>query len=233
MKPDSPLVARIVSVARDLGSLANDVVFIGGAIAPLLHTDTRIPRVRPTKDVDGVVLSDNYGSGERLRAALRARGFTHDTSNTAHVHRWVTPRGVSFDLVLSGVHAGGSGNPWDAEAIASAIVATVSDVTFRHAAAPAFIAMKLQAFSDRGNGDLRASHDIEDVLALIANRSSIVTDFFAADLRVRSIVRRFAVSLLDGDTAEEVLSAHLNNADDVAATVRLASVRLTKIAQLP
>jgi len=223
-------VARIVSLARELGTLANEVVFIGGAIAPLLHTDSLLPHPRPTKDVDGVIASHNYSSSARLHGALRQRGFRHDLSDTAHVHRWVAPNGELFDLIPSGGHAGGSGSAWDAEAIASAISVTLDGVAFRHASAPAFIAMKIDAFNDRGGGDARSSHDVEDVIALIASRSTIVADVDAAHAAVRSRVRSFASRLLDAGIAEEVVAAHLNNADDPAFTVRLTLTRIQEIA---
>ena len=163
-------VARIITVARELGPLAGDVVFIGGAIAPLLHTDSPLPRPRATKDVDGVIASHQYGDSNRLHDALRQRGFRHDVTAAAHVHRWIAPSGELFDLVPSGSHVGGSGNEWDVAAIESAITVTMDGVTFRHASAPAFIAMKIEAFNDRGEGDARGSHDIEDIVALIASR---------------------------------------------------------------
>jgi predicted nucleotidyltransferase len=228
----APSVARIIAVVSELGTLANDVVFIGGAIAPLLHTSSPLPRPRPTKDVDGVLASYRYRDADQLHQALRDRRFHHDTSHTAHVHRWISPSGVLFDLVPAGAHIGGSGNPWDAEAIASAAEVTVEGVTFRHASAPAFIAMKLAAFSDRGGGDVRASHDVEDVVALIASRETIVRDIAGAAPAVRDRLGAFAASLLDSGLAEEIVAGHLNNADDRALTLRMALDRIQKIALL-
>lgn len=225
-------VERIISLVRELGTLADDVVFIGGAIAPLLHTDSPLPSPRATKDVDGVVASRDYDDLERLHDALRNRGFRHDVSHTAHVHRWVAPSGELFDLVPSGSHLGGSGNERDAAAIASATTVRMDGVTFRHACAPAFIAMKIGAFNDRGGGDARSSHDIEDVVALIASRSTIVSDVDAADSPVRSRVRSFASNLLETNIAEEVVAAQLNNADDPASAVRLTLERIHNIATL-
>lgn len=228
----APSVARIIAVVGDLGALANDVVFIGGAIAPLLHTSSPLPRPRPTKDVDGVLASYRYGDADQLHQALRERGFRHDTTRTGHIHRWIAPSGVLFDLVPAGDHIGGSGNPWDAEAISSAVDVTVEGVTFRHASAPAFIAMKLAAFGDRGGGDVRASHDVEDVVALIASRETIVRDIDSAAPAVRDRLRAFAVSLLGSGLAEEIVAGHLNNADDRALTLRVTLDRIQKLALL-
>ena len=228
----APSVVRIIAVVGELGTLANDVVFIGGAIAPLLHTSSPLPRPRPTKDVDGVLASHRYDDADQLHQALRDRGFHHDTTRTGHVHRWISPTGILFDLVPAGDHTGGSGNPWDAEAIASAVEVTVEGVTFRHASAPAFIAMKLAAFSDRGGGDVRASHDVEDVVALIASRETIVRDIDGAAPAVRDRLRVFAASMIASGFAEEVVAGHLNNADDRALTLRVTLDRIQEIAVL-
>ncbi|MBI3568134.1 MAG: hypothetical protein HY084_08035 [Gemmatimonadetes bacterium] len=227
-----PSVARIVAVVRDLGPLAADVVFIGGAVAPLLHTASPLPRPRPTKDVDGVLASHRYDDANALHEALRARGFQHDTTETAHLHRWQAPSGVLFDLVPAGAHPGGNGNVWDAEALASAVVATVNGVAFRHVAAPAFIAMKLAAYTDRGGDDLRASHDIEDIMALIASRPTLVTETAVASVAVRARLVAFATTLLANGLAEDVAAAHLNNADDPPTVIRATLSQIAALATL-
>ena len=225
-------VVRIITVVRELGPLADEVVFIGGAIAPLLHSDSPLPSPRATKDVDGVIASHRYGDLERLHDALRQRGFRHDVTETAHVHRWVAPSGELFDLVPSGSHVGGSGNEWDVAAIESAITVTMDGVTFRHVSAPAFMAMKIEAFKDRGEGDARASHDIEDIVALIASRPTIVSEIDASAINVRSKLRGFAARLLEAGIAEEVISAQLNNAEDPASAVASTLKQLNEIAAL-
>lgn len=228
----APSVDRIVAVVRELGALANDVVFIGGAIAPLLHTSSPLPHPRPTKDVDGVLASRRYVDAGRLHRSLRALGFSHDVSHKGHMHRWISPSGVIFDLVPAGDHAGGSGSTWDAEAIASAVETTVDGATFRHASAPAFMAMKLAALHDRGADDLRGSHDLEDILALIASRETIVGDVKDASSAIRARLRAFANAYLASGIAEEVAAGHLNNADDRAATLRSTLERIRGIAAL-
>lgn len=225
-------VARIVSIAKTLGPLASDVVFIGGAVAPLLHTELILPRPRPTKDVDGVIATHNYGDSDQLHRTLRERGFAHVVDQRGHAHRWRSPDGILFDLVPAGTHLGGSGNEWDWLALRNAVSATVDGTTFRHVSAAAFIAMKVEAFQDRGHQDLRSSHDIEDVIALIASRPSITTDVAAAPAAIAAKISNFASALVNAEVAEEVLAAHLNNADDPEHVVQMVLERLVKIASI-
>jgi hypothetical protein len=107
---------------------------------------------------------------------------------------------------------------------------TIDGVTFRHASAAAFIALKLDAFNDRGGGDWRGSHDIEDIVALIASRPSIADDVVAAPQAIAARTRAFASALLNGGVVDEILSAHLNNADDPEEAIGRVRARLAQIA---
>ena len=68
-------VERIITVARHLEDLLQNVVFAGGAVTELLITDPAFPDIRPTIDIDVIVgvisLSDYY----RLQRRLREKGF--------------------------------------------------------------------------------------------------------------------------------------------------------------
>ena len=92
--------------------------------------------------------------------------------------------------------------------------------------------MKIEAFKDRGQGDARGSHDIEDIVALIASHPTIVAEIDVAAGNVRSKVRGFAASLLAAGIAEEVISAQLNNAADPASAVAFTLAQIEEIAAL-
>lgn len=52
--------------------------------------------------------------------------------------------------------------------------------------APAlFVATKLDAFHGRGGGDIVASHDLEDIIAVVDGRPEIVSEVAAASTDVR------------------------------------------------
>ena len=230
--PHGPSLDRVAAVARALGDLASEVVFIGGAIAPLLQTDPPFSEARPTSDVDGVVASHTYADTEALRVRLEARGFRQDPKNGKHAHRWRDPSGIPFDLVPAGKHLGGSGNPWDTIGIATAVEATLGGgVRIRHVSAPAFLAQKWAAHHDRGRDDPLASYDLEDVLALLASRPRIVEEVAMAPATLREHVGQQARAFLDSRDAEDLLAAHLNNAQDPASTVAAVRALLGRLAQ--
>lgn len=53
-------------------------------------------------------------------------------------------------------------------------------VTIKHVSAPAFLAQKWAAHHDRGRDDPLTSHDLEDILALLASRPGIAEEVAAA-----------------------------------------------------
>lgn len=53
----NPAIARVELIANRLGHLKERVVFLGGAATGLLVTDPGVSSIRPTKDVDVIVLS--------------------------------------------------------------------------------------------------------------------------------------------------------------------------------
>jgi hypothetical protein len=228
-----PSLANIARVAEALGDLRDRVVFIGGAIAPILQTNPPFPRIRPTKDVDGVIASTSYTDANQIYEELTRRGFRPDTSSTAHSNRWISPeQPVPFDLVPAGAHLGGSGNPWDQTAIDTAHRHELyPGLEVRHATAPAFLALKWAAHADRGMNDPRQSHDLEDLLALIASRPVLIDEVRRAPEHLREFIREQAVKLLSDEDVDELLDAHLNNAHARQDVVQIVRARLQEMTQ--
>jgi hypothetical protein len=219
----------VATIAAELGDLAKHVVFIGGAIAPLLQTDPPFPRARVTSDVDGVIASAAYTDLERLRARMAERGFRRGM-DAGHVHRWVSPSGIPFDLGPAGSHVGGSGNPWDAIALETAVqIEMENGATIHHVSAPAFLAQKWAAHHDRGRDDPLASHDLEDILALLASRPEIVGEVAAAPPALRDYLGQRARAFLESREAEDLLAAHLNSAQDPGSTIAAVRTRLREL----
>ena len=110
---NTPALDRLRRIAWQLGPLTERVVFIGGAVAPLLQTDDVLPRLRPTHDVDAVIATSSYAEPRPPRDALNAHGFseapvTPEQDVPNHTRRWIAPAGGgSFDFVPIGAHAGG------------------------------------------------------------------------------------------------------------------------------
>lgn len=232
----SGALTLVAEVARALGDLRERVVFIGGAVAPLLQQEPPFSGPRPTDDVDGIAVTASYADFDQLREVLRERGF-RETADAGHAHRWTAPDGrrTRFDLVPVGGHFGASGNPWDEAAVRTAVEAEIEPgLVVRHTSAPGFLALKLAAFRDRGSDDPFGSHDLEDVLALLASRPAITEEVAAAPPDIRSFVAEWAGRLMSSEEVDDLLAAHLGNVAraQVAAVILAARDRLRSLASL-
>jgi hypothetical protein len=84
-----PSLLRVATVARRLGELRDGVVFVGGAVLPLLLTDPAAGAPRPTDDVDLAVELTTLLEYHRLGDRLRALGFREDDAPGAPICRWL------------------------------------------------------------------------------------------------------------------------------------------------
>jgi hypothetical protein len=84
----NPNLDILVYAVEQLGSLADEMVFLGGCATGLLITDIAAPPLRVTKDVDTLVqvlsLTDYYTFSDNLKT----RGFAEDLSQHAPICRW-------------------------------------------------------------------------------------------------------------------------------------------------
>ena len=87
----------------------------------------------------------------------------------------------------------------------------------------AFLATKYLAFSDRGDGDFYASHDLEDFITVIDGRENIAAEVDAAPATLRGYVVESVRSLSENPAFQEALPGHLPG--DAASQGRLPSLR--------
>lgn len=228
-----PSIQRLARVARALGALRAQIVFIGGAIAPLLHTERTIRDPRATTDVDGVCMTSSYSEHGALQDELRKLGFREAIGIGALAHRWRSLQDDIFDLVPVGNVLGATGQGWDVRALESANAIQLDEsLSIRIPSAPAFLALKWAAFVDRGSADPLASDDLEDILALIASRASIVSEVATAHPGVRAFVVLKFTTLSTNPSLEDLLAGYLNGAMDPSSAMDIARKRLHAIAAL-
>jgi predicted nucleotidyltransferase len=220
MKPADPNLEMIRAVADHLGPLREKVVFVGGATAGLLITDAAAPLPRRTKDVDLIVaIASLVQYTTVLRDQLLDLGFTEDTVEGAPVCRWLIA-GVKVDIMPTGENVLGFKNHWFGLALRHAAEHQLDGgPTIRVVTAPFFLAMKLAAFDDRGQGDYQASHDIEDIVAVVDGRAGLETEVAAAPPELQRYLAEKIGALLDSPDPRETLSGHLPG--DAASQARV------------
>ncbi len=208
MTVPSPNTDLLRQVAKRLGPLSEQVVFVGGTTTALLITDPGARSVRLTDDVDILSDTDTLADYYAFTAELRKRGFKEVEGGP--VCRW-TIDGVSVDVMPPDETLLGFSNRWYHEALSRFTVETLGpELQVRVITAPYFLATKLEAFHGRGNGDLLASHDLEDIITVVSGRREIVDEVRAnASPEVQRYLADELGALLANDEFEAAISGHL------------------------
>ena len=218
---------RLTAIAKALAELVDLVVFVGGAVTSILINDPGAPPVRETDDVDVVVRGNRHGYYV-VEARLRELGFKSDHTGNSPLCRWRSGALV-LDVMPDDSAILGFSNRWYAGAFEAAEMVSVGSYRLRIIGAVWFIATKVEAFDGRGQGDYQASHDVEDIIAVVDGRSSIVDEVAGADETVsKYLTARFRQWLEDSKFVVAV-SGHVAG-DSERGSIVLE--RMTRIAAL-
>ncbi|MGC4367918.1 hypothetical protein [Hydrogenophaga sp. R2] len=191
-----PNVALLVAMARAMGPLCEQVVFVGGCATGLLIDQPQLMDVRPTEDVDAIVEVASLAGYHQLAAQLSERGFRQTMEDNTPPFRWYWNR-MQLDLVPLDEKVLGFANPWYRDGYDASVVAEPeAGMALKHLSAPYFLATKFEAFKDRGKNDVFMSHDLEDILTVVEGRSTLIAEVAAAPDDVRRHIARSVAGLL-------------------------------------
>lgn len=222
---------RLEAAARLLRPLLEELVFLGGCATGLLLTDPAAAGVRPTYDVDAIAEIGSYAEYARLSERLRALGLTEDAREGAPLCRW-RHGALVIDVMPTSEAVLGFSNRWYAPALGAATRTWVGTLHLRVITPEYFLATKLEAFRARGGADLRASHDLEDVVTVVDGRAEIVSDVRAAPTAVRAFLASEFSDLLKKRAFVDALAGFLLPDAANQARVPLVVDRLSAMAAL-
>ena len=229
----SPNRDRLVRTARLLKPLLGELVFVGGQVAELLVTDTAAVRLRPTDDVDVVVPVTTRGAYHELQMRLITLGFAPDQRVGAPICRMRTVDDLLLDVLPLDDAILGFSNRWYPYAMESATKLMLeAGLIIRVASGAAFLAMKWVAFASRGAADPMSSHDLEDLITVVAGRAEIVDDVRAAPAEVRTFVRTETTVFLTASWAEGIIEGSLPDARRLPGLVGAVTRRFQQLALL-
>ena len=151
-------------VAKGLGELIDEFVFVGGSVTELYANDPASSDIRPTLDVDCVIELSSRMEHARLEERLRNKKFVNDTSKGAPICRWIYS-GIKVDVMPTEENILGFKNQWYSGGADNKIPRILPDGTKIYVfPLEYYIASKLEAHHDRGGNDLRQSRDFEDII---------------------------------------------------------------------
>lgn len=172
----NPNLEILELAVSQLGHLADEMVFLGGCATGLLVTDSAAPPIRVTQDVDAIVQVVSRAEYYRLSDRLRGKGFKEDMGHSAPICRWVTDN-ITLDVMPTNADILGFGSQWYVPAIEKAEQLELpSGKLIKMVSTPYFLITKLEAYDGRGSGDYLLSHDIEDIVAVLDGRPTIIDE---------------------------------------------------------
>jgi predicted nucleotidyltransferase len=215
---------RLKIVAKSLGDMCGHIVFLGGATVDLYATSPAAPSPRPTLDVDCIVEIATIMQLQELEEELRKKGFVNDRTKGAPMCRWIC-REITVDVMPTRSEVPGFTNDWYEEGFRHAYRVSLGDeVVVKVPEAPYFLATKVAALNNRGMTDLRTSSDFEDIVYILWNRDSVVSEIRAADNSVRGYLIDSFTKLLSIDVIDEAIYSVLDYGEPVGTQSKIRSI---------
>lgn len=231
--PRSPNRSVLQGVARSIEPLLDEVVFVGGQVAELLITSPGATRVRATTDVDVVVQASTRLKYRVIEDHLRLLGLKNDTREAAPICRWLTPNGLALDVMPVSGEVLGFTNRWYGAALTHAMTYDLGDgLVIQIPEAPVFLGTKWEAFAGRGESDLLASHDLEDIISVLAGRPEIIDEVAAALPELRTYLARRARALLGDEMAVYAIQGALPDAERIPGLISRVVGRIRALTEL-
>ena len=182
--------AAIVKLDERLQGVPFDFAFLGGSVLSLLVTDPIADAIRVTKDVDVMVDVKSRRDFHRAERTLERLGFKHDTREGAPICRWIC-EDITVDVLPVREDVLGWDSKWFEEALRCAETIERGGRRLKVITAVYFVALKLEAFEDRGQRDFLASTDFEDVICLFNGRETIADEITSDKILGKDLAAKF------------------------------------------
>jgi len=200
--------ALVKEVANALRELKEIMVFVGGATISLYTDDEAAQEIRPTSDIDMTIkLAHNYAEWVKINQRLSELGFHPDPEG--HAICSYKYNDISVDIMPSESGHMGEANKWYKIGFKNLQTITIDNEEISILTAPCFLATKFEAFNDRGT-DYRTSHDFEDIIYVIDNRTTIVEEIENDEKEIRDFIKQELNKILESSNTYEILSCHIH-----------------------
>ena len=199
----------MAQVANGLQELKDKMVFIGGAVISLYTDDPAAEEIRPTSDIDMTINLANYIEWAQMQERLAELGFYPDPQGQSICS--YKYQDIAIDIMPADDSSIGVSNIWYKPGFKYLQQIALEDGTnINILPFPYFLATKLEAFKDRGANDFYGSHDFEDIIYLLDNRTTIVEELINADIDVKEYIKKELATLKKHPQAHEILAMHLH-----------------------
>jgi predicted nucleotidyltransferase len=202
-------LALVAQVAIGLEELREKMVFIGGAVISLYTDDPAADEIRPTSDIDMTINLANYVEWVQLQERLAELKFYPDPQG--HSICSYKYQNIAIDIMPAEDSSIGVSNKWYKPGFKYLQQIVLPDgISINVLSSPYFLATKLEAFKGRGHNDFYGSHDFEDIIYLLDNRTTIVEEIGAADNDLKEYIKSELLAIKKHQQSEEILAMHIH-----------------------
>jgi len=207
MKNRTINIASVAEVAKALKDLKDQMVFIGGSVVSLYTDDPAADEIRPTADIDMTLNVANLSNWSDLQEKLSSLGFHPDPFG--HAICSYKYKDIPIDIMPAEDGPLGPTNKWYKFGFDNLWTARAQDEAIKILPAPCYLATKFEAFNDRGR-DYRTSHDFEDIIYILDNRTTIVEEVKSTNPEIKNFLQTQLSKLEKDISYDEILSAHIH-----------------------
>lgn len=200
-------IATVAEVAKALKELKKQIVFVGGAVVSVYADDPSANEIRPTKDVDLTINLLNYANWVQMQERLVQLGFFPDPEGRSICSYLY--KNISVDIMPSEDGPIGPANKWYKIGFQNLWTTKVKEQDISILSAPCFLATKFEAFNNRG-GDYRTSHDFEDIVYVLDNRTTLVEEIKNDQPEIKQFLVKEFNKLYKRANFEEIMVSHVH-----------------------
>ncbi len=198
----------IRTIALALEKTGYRYYFVGGAASQFYIDDNNSSKVRPTDDIDCVVEIVIYKDFTLFEEKIIKLGFKkkHDSKN---ICRWKY-KNIYVDIIPSEFKKIlGFTNRWYEEGIENAISKKMGNITIHYFSLPYFMASKMEAYKNRGKGDIFGSTDLEDIIIVMDGiiDLNVFSDF---PLKVMNFMHQAFSELMENPRFLDAIIGHID-----------------------
>ncbi len=194
------------TVAKALGELNEEVIYVGGAVVFLYATDNAADEARPTEDIDISVKISTYKEMNEFSEKLKMKNIHLDVESSI-TYRYKYD-GIPIDFIPFEETPLGPSNSWLKPSFDNPLLIKIGEENIKIPTVAFFLANKWEAFENRGN-DPRMSKDFEDIIYVLDNNTNFVKEIESSPQNVIAFLAEMANFILTHPSIDEIIECHL------------------------
>ena len=199
----------IRTVASALADLNLKVVYISGPVASLYSNSPEVDDANGIEDGDIVLELACLTEMEKIRESLMEKGFTQ-TSADKEACRFHY-EGIIVEIINTQDTGLAAGNPWFNKAFIYLEQKRIEEIKIIILPFAYFLAVKFSAMHDRGRNDPDTSHDFEDIIYVLDNRTNFVDVILSSPEEVQKYLKEEFQSIIESKRMQEALFGKLQH----------------------